>query len=83
MTLIEDIFMRTDMIGYIGPMALVIIGHMLSRRDRTLGVLWFVFECLFVAHYFILIETDPAYWWHTIILLLGGLITCVFPMFDR
>lgn len=79
----SELFLSLEMWGYLGPMALVLIGYMVSKKDRNLGVLWFVMECLFIAQYAGLIDTTPQYWWHLFILLFGGLITCVYPLWDR
>lgn len=78
-----DLFFSANMWSYLGPMGLVIIGYFLAKKEKVLGVLWFVLECLFVAQYFTLVNANPAYWWHIFILLLGGLFTCVYPLWDR
>lgn len=78
-----DLFLSNNMWGYLGVMGLVIIGYFLTKREKFLGVLWFVVECLFVAQYLPLVEAHPGYWWHIFILLLGGLFTCVYPLLDR
>lgn len=82
-TILDDIFFNTDMLGYIGPMALILIGYVVAKKERILGVLYFVFECLVVAQYLALVEATPDYWWHIILILLGGLFTCVYPLWDR
>lgn len=79
----EELFMRVDMWGYLGPLALVVIGYYIGQKDKFIAVLWFVVECLFVANYLALIDATPGYWWHIFILLLGGLFTLIYPMFDR
>ena len=81
--LFYELFMTTTMWGYLGPMSLVVIGWFLMKKDRSLGVLWFVIECLFIADYAGMIGTTPQYWWHIFILLFGGLFTCVYPLWDR
>jgi len=78
-----EIFLDTSLSGLFGPFALVLIGYVATRKDRMLGVFWFVIECLFMAAYLVLVEATPDYWWHIIILLIGGLSTCVFPLTDR
>ena len=79
----EELFLKTTFWGYLGPMALVIGGYLLSKKDRNLGVLWFVMELLFIAQYMGMIAATPQYWWHIFILLFGGIFTCVFPFLDR
>lgn len=78
-----ELFLSPEMWGYLGPFALVFIGYVLTQKDKFLGVLWFVVECLFVAQYLTLIDATPGYWWHIFILLLGGLFTCVYPLLNR
>ena len=79
----SELFLSLDMWGYLGPIGLVIIGYALAEKDKTLGIFWFIVECLFVAHYLDLVAATPQYWWHIFIILLGGLFTCVFPLITR
>ena len=81
--LLYELFLSTGITGYLGPMAIVIIGYMVTKKDKTLGVLWFVVECLFMAQYFALLEATPDYWWQIIILMVGGISSCVIPLMDR
>ncbi len=82
-SMLYQLFLSTNMWGYLGPLALVIGGYFVMRKDKALGVMWFVVECLVLAQYFLLVSATPDYWWHIFILLLGGLFTCVFPLWDR
>lgn len=81
--LFYELFLSPEISGYFGPLALVIVGYFIAKKDRFLGVLYFVVECLFISHYLTLVEAAPDYWWHIFILLLGGLFTCVYPLLDR
>jgi len=81
--LLFELFLSTGITGYLGPLAIVIIGYMVTKKDKTLGVLWFVVECLFMAQYFALLEATPDYWWQIIILMVGGISSCVIPLMDR
>ena len=81
--LFYDLFLSTGISGYLGPLALVIIGYMVMKKDKFLGVLWFVVECLFIAQYIDLVGVTPDYWWQIFILLFGGMFTCVYPLWDR
>lgn len=78
-----NLFLSLQLWGYFGPLALVIVGYVLARKDKFLGVLWFIVECLFIGQYFAQVDATPQYWWHIFILLLGGLLTCVFPLWDH
>lgn len=80
---LEQFFLSTEVWGILGPMGLVIIGYYLMKEDRTLGILWVVVEWVIAANYSSLISTTPGYAWHFFILLMGGLLTCVFPLWDQ
>ena len=77
------LFLDREMWGYLGPTALVIIGYFVAKKDRILGIFWFVMECLVIGYYLALVSAIPDYWWHIYILLFGGLFTCVYPLLDR
>jgi hypothetical protein len=79
----SEIFLSTEISGYFGPLALVVIGYYLATKDKGLGVLWFVVECLVLAQYFALVEATPDYWWQIFILLMGSILACVVPLMDR
>ena len=81
--LLFELFLSTGMTGYLGPLAIVIIGYFVTQKDKALGVLWFVVECLFMAQYFALLEATPDYWWQIIILLLGGVLVLIPQLMDR
>lgn len=81
--LFYELFLSTEISSYFGPLALVIIGFFILKKDKVLGVLWFVVECLFIWHYTELVGATPFYWWHIYILLFGGLLTLVYPLWDR
>ncbi len=78
-----DLFLSTDMIGYIGPLALVVTGWYLVKKDKGLGVIAFIVESLFVAQYLELVGATPDYWWQIFILIFGMLFTVVLPIWDR
>jgi len=81
--LFYELFLSPEISSYFGPLALVIIGLFVMKKDKVLALLYFIVECLFVANYLALVEATPAYWWHVLIILLGGLLTCVAPLIDR
>ena len=81
--LFYELFLSPEISSWFGPIGLVIVGYFVFKKDRILGVLFFVVECLFIANYIELAATTPDYWWHIVILLFGGLFTCVLPLWDR
>jgi len=82
-SIIEELFLNTNFIGYIGPLALVFVGYVLVKKDRGLGLIAFIVQSLFIAQYFVLVESTPDYWWHIFILIFGMLFTVVFQLWDR
>lgn len=81
--ILEEVFLSTEMFGYIGPLALVLAGYYLTQKDKYLGIFMFIIDCLFVAQYLDLVTATPYYWWHIIIILLGGILFCLFPLLSK
>ena len=69
--LFYELFLSLEISGYLGPLALVIIGYFITKAERQLGVFIIIVDSLIIAHYFTLIDATPNYWWHIIILILG------------
>jgi len=78
-----QLFFSLDMWGYLGPLSLVIIGYIVASKDKSLGVIWFVLESLVIVNYLSLVAETPAYWWHTLILLIGGMSTLAYSLWGR
>ena len=78
----SELFLSTEIWGYFGPLGLVVIGYLLTKKDKSLGIFMFIVDCLVIAHYLSLLDATPDYWWHIIILLLG-VISCIIQMVDR
>lgn len=78
-----DLFLSSNMWGYIGPLALAIGGYYIAKKSRSLGVLWFIVDCLFISQYFELIEANPNYWWQIIILMMGCILCLIPALMDR
>jgi hypothetical protein len=76
-TLIYEIFFSLEMWGYLGPVALVIIGYIVTKKDKALGIFMFIVECLVMAQYLALVDATPNYWWQIIILLLGVIVCTI------
>jgi hypothetical protein len=79
----EDLFFNTDLIGYIGPFAVVVICTLLIQKEKRLALVCFVFEVLLLAQYFPLLEVTNAYIWHIFILLFMGVIPSAFSGLKR
>lgn len=76
----NQLFLNTTIWGYFGVLGIVIVGAWLMNKNKALGILYFVFEALIIGEYFTLAETNAAYYWHAIILLLGAIFTCLMPL---
>jgi len=76
------LFLSREMWGYLGPAALVIGGYIVTKKNKILGVLWFIVICLVIGEYLNFVTASPQYWWHIYILLLGGLFTIVYPLWE-
>jgi hypothetical protein len=75
-----QLFLGTNIWSYLGPMALVVGGYFAMKKDTSLGVIWFVVECVVMAQYFALVEATPEYWWNIFIIMFGSLFTIAFPL---
>jgi len=80
--LFYQLFLSGEVWSYLGPLGLVIGGWIVTNKDRFLGVLWFIVECLVIGQYLTLVSATPDYWWHIYILLIGGLFTIVYPLWE-
>ena len=82
-TPIDPFFLNADFIGLIGPMVVIIIGYFVSKKNSFLGLFYFIFESMIAYYYLQLIDATPFYWWQIMFLLLGGVLTCIFPQASR
>lgn len=79
----QELFLSTEIWGYLGPFAIVAGGLILANKDRGLAVLAFILDCLCAAQYATLLEATPDYYWHFIFLLLGGILTLIPALVKR
>lgn len=68
--------------GYFGPLALIIIGYILTKKEKGLGIFFIIVDSLIIATYLNLVEATPQYWWHIFIVILG-VIQCTFRLVSR
>lgn len=79
----QELFMSTEVWGYLGPLALVVAGLFFVKKERVLFIFFFLIDALFAYNYLQLISTDGLYIWHSIIMLFGALFTLVYPLWGR
>ena len=77
-----DFFLNTDMLGYLGPLALVVGGILITKKEKSLGIFFIIVHSLVIFQYLALLEATPDYWWQVIILLLG-VVQCTIQLIDR
>jgi hypothetical protein len=75
----EELFLSTEMWGYFGPLALIVIGYLLTKKDKNLGIFFIIVDSLLIAQYLALVAVTPNYWWQVFILILG-VIQCTFRL---
>lgn len=80
--LFYELFLTLGISGWFGPLALVIIGYLITKKERNLGIFIIIVNSLIIYHYFTLIDATPQYWWHIIILLLG-VIQCTIQLMSK
>ena len=73
-TLLYQLFFSLNMWGYLGPIALVIVGYIASKKDRFIGLIFIIVKSLIIAIYLTLVTATPGYWWHVFILILGVIL---------
>ena len=69
-----QLFFSLNMWGYLGPIALVIVGYIASKKDRFIGLVFIIVKSLIIAIYLTLVTATPGYWWHVFILILGVIL---------
>ena len=75
--LFYELFLSVGISGYFGPLALVVIGWFIIKKEKPLGIFFIIVDSLVIATYLSLVDATPDYWWHIIILLLGVIICSI------
>ena len=75
----DELFLSTEIWGYFGVVALVVIGYLVVEKNKPLGIIMFIIDSLVAAQYLELVVETPDYWWHIFILILG-IILCTAQM---
>lgn len=76
-------FFSAEIWSILGAMSIVFVGYFAARKDKVLGVFWFIVECLFVSAYAEQVSTTPFYYWHIFIVLVGGILVLVPALMNR
>jgi len=77
-----DVFLSLELWGYFGPLALVVIGYVITKKERPLGIFMIIVNALVLWYYLTLVSATPEYWWHIIIVMFGGIL-CAFQYLSR
>ena len=78
----EELFLSTGIWGLFGPLALVVISYILTKREKPLGIFFIVVDSIVIWQYFQLIGATPEYWWN-IFILIFGVIQCTAQILSR
>jgi hypothetical protein len=76
--LFEELFLSTSMWGYFGVLGLIVIGYILTKKEKGLGIFFIIVDSLLIANYLALANYE-VYMWQVIILLLG-ILQCTFRL---
>ena len=77
-----ELFLSTSMWGYFGPLALVVAGFIITKKEKSLGIFMIIVDSLVIAQYLALLNATPDYWWQVFILIFG-VIQCMIVLIDR
>jgi len=80
--LFTEIFLSTQIWGYFGPLALVVIGYEITRREKPLGVFYFLVLMVMTFATYMNNALFLDHVWKVLILVFGGLMVCIAPQFD-
>ena len=76
--LFEELFYSDELWGLLGPAALVTITYLATKKDKGLGVIWYLVSSLgAIVFYMPMSIEDPFFIWHIIIILFGGFMVFV------
>ena len=79
--ILDELFYSVELWGYLGPLALVIIGGLLCKKDKNLGLAMYIIF-LFMAGIFYL-PLITTYYMQVFILIFLGAVTCLVPQLSR
>ena len=77
----DELFYSTELWGYLGPLALVLIGAKLTHEDKNLGLLWYIVMMFMTAYFYL--PSITTYYIQVFIMLFGGAVTCIVPQLSR
>ena len=77
----DELFYSVELWGYLGPLALVFIGAVITEKNKSYGVMWYII-LMFMTLYFYLPDIT-TYYIQVFIMLLGGALTCIVPQMSR
>lgn len=79
---LSELFYSQEVWGYIGPLAFVSLGYFVAKKNKFLGLLWYL-VCLVIGFSYLgLTDTTPNFIWNAIIIIFGGGAACIIPVLD-
>lgn len=80
--LFTEIFLSTEIWGYFGPLLLVWIGYEITKREKPLGVFYFIILMVMTFSTYMTNALFLDNVWKVLILIFGGLAVCIAPQFE-
>ena len=81
---LEELWLSTDLWGWFGPLALIVISFIIltNKKYKGLGIFFIIVESLITYVYLELVVSEPWYWWN-IIIMVFGILSCMIQMISR
>lgn len=70
---LEDLFLSTGIYGLLGVVAVVIVGFMVTKKYRELGIFFIILNSVMIYQYLTLTNYE-LYYWHAVILVFGVIV---------
>lgn len=79
---LSELFYSPEVWGYLGPLAFISLGYFVARKNKFIGLLWYLVCLLIASTYFTMLEATPNYIWNALVMIFGGGAACIIPILD-
>ena len=77
----NELFYSVELWGWLGPLALVVIGGFLTNKDKNLGLGWYIILLMMAGTFYLTQIT--TYYMQVFILIFLGAVVCLGPQLNR
>ena len=71
----EELFYSTELWGLLGPATLVTITYLATKKDKGLGLIWYLVSTLGAVLFYMPMALENAFFnWHIIFIVFGGFL---------